>query len=95
MKIETETSIDQLPKQISTNIQQIEKRIETLKQISSELHPEKIYDSFLKVDEFRRELFQMDLLSQNLMESYRVYSIIAAQALSAQLQEEEASSEEP
>lgn len=95
MKMETETSIDQLPKQISTNIQQIEKRIETLKKISNELHPEKIYDSFLKVDEFRRELFQMDLLSQNLMESYRVYSIIAAQALSAQLQEEETSSEEP
>jgi len=94
MKIETETSMDQLPKQISSTILEITKRMEDLKEKVAELHPEKIYDSFVKTDDFRRGLYEVDLLSQNLMESYRLYALVAAQALSIQSEEEETDNEE-
>ena len=81
MKLETQTSIEQLPKQISTLIAEIAKRTESLQSNVGLFHPEKIYDSFVKVDEFRRELYEIDLLSQNLMDAYRLYSAFAAQAL--------------
>ncbi len=81
MKIENQTSISQLPKEISKAIQEISKRAKTLDSKLNDVHPEKIYDSYTKVDEFRRELYEIDLLSQNLMEAYRLYATYAYQAL--------------
>ena len=81
MKIENQTSISQLPKEISKAIQEISKRAKALDSKLNDVHPEKIYDSYTKVDEFRRELYEIDLLSQNLMEAYRLYAAYAYQAL--------------
>ena len=81
MKIENQTSISQLPKEISKNIQEISKRSKALESKLTDVHPEKIYDSYVKVDAFRRELYEIDLLSQNLMDAYRLYAAYAYQAM--------------
>lgn len=84
MRIERNTSITQLPKDISQTIQEISKRAKTLDGKLNEVHPEKIYDSYQKVDDFRRELYEIDLLSQNLMDAYRAYAALAYQAMMSQ-----------
>ncbi len=53
------------------------------------MHPEKIYDSFIKVDNFRRELYEIDLMSQNLMSIYQVYASYAHQAMTTSALEED------
>tara|TARA_A200000159_G_scaffold164767_1_gene196107 strand:+ start:3636 stop:3959 length:324 start_codon:yes stop_codon:yes gene_type:complete len=92
MKIENQTSISQLPKEISKNIQEISKRSKNLESKLTDVHPEKIYDSYVKMDAFRRELYEIDLLSQNLMDAYRLYAAYAYQAMATmepQLEEPE------
>jgi len=84
MRIENQTSVAQLPKDISKSIKEITDRVQNLETKVAEVHPEKIYDSFQKVDEFRRELYEIDLLSQNLMDAYRVYAAYAYQAMMPQ-----------
>ena len=81
MKIENQTSISQLPKDISKTIQEISKRSKNLDSKMNDVHPEKIYDSYVKMDAFRRELYEIDLLSQNLMDAYRLYAAYAYQAM--------------
>ena len=81
MKLENQTSAGQLPKEISKNIQEISERIKSLELMVAQVHPEKIYDSYSKVDDLRREMFEIDLLSQNLMEAYRLYAAYAFQAM--------------
>ena len=81
MKLENQTSAGQLPKEISKNIQEISERIKGLEFMVAQVHPEKIYDSYSKVDDLRREMFEIDLLSQNLMEAYRLYAAYAFQAM--------------
>ena len=95
MKIENQTSISQLPKEISKTIQEISKRSKSLDSKLNDVHPEKIYDSYVKVDAFRRELYEIDLLSQNLMDAYRIYAAYAYQAMATmepQLEDPEESS---
>jgi len=95
MKIENQTSISQLPKEISKTIQEISKRSKNLDSKLNDVHPEKIYDSYVKVDAFRRELYEIDLLSQNLMDAYRIYAAYAYQAMATmepQLEDPEESS---
>ena len=84
MKIENQTSISQLPKEISKGIQEISKRAKNLDSKLNDVHPEKIYDSYNKVDEFRRELYEIDLLSQNVMQAYKLYAHLASQAMNHQ-----------
>ena len=84
MKIENQTSISQLPKEISKSIQEISIRAKQLESKLNNVHPEKIYESFNKVDEFRRELYEIDLLSQNVMQAYKYYAHLASQALNHQ-----------
>ena len=84
MKIENQTSISQLPKEISKSIQEISIRAKQLESKLNNVHPEKIYESFNKVDEFRRELYEIDLLSQNVMQAYKYYAHLASQALNYQ-----------
>ena len=84
MKIEQQTSIQQLPKQISKTIQDIASRSKQLDSKLNDVHPEKIYDSYNKVDEFRRELYEIDLLSQNVMQAYKLYAHLASQAMNHQ-----------
>lgn len=50
----------------------------------NDVHPEKIYESYNKVDDFRRELYEIDLLSQNLMQAYKYYAHLAGQAMNHQ-----------
>jgi hypothetical protein len=57
VKIENQTSISQLPKEISKSIQEISTRVRKLDGKLNDVHPEKIYESYNKVDEFRRELY--------------------------------------
>lgn len=47
----------------------------------NDVHPEKIYESYNKVDEFRRELYEIDLLSQNVMQAYKFYAHLASQVM--------------
>lgn len=94
MKIENQTSISQLPNEISKVIQEISKRSKSLDSKLNDVHPEKIYDSYVKMDGFRRELYEIDLLSQNLMDAYRVYSAYAFQAMAAQAEYAEPPSED-
>lgn len=47
----------------------------------NDVHPEKIYESYNKVDEFRRELYEIDLLSQNVMQAYKYYAHLASQVM--------------
>ena len=91
MKIEKQTSITQLPKEISKTIQEISQRAKSLDSKLHDVHPEKIYDSYVRMDTFRRELYEIDLLSQNLMDAYRLYAAYAYQAMAAM----EPQSEEP
>lgn len=84
MKIQNQTSISQLPKEISKSIQEISIRAKKLESKLSDVHPEKIYESFNKVDDFRRELYEIDLLSQNVMQAYKYYAHLASQALNHQ-----------
>lgn len=84
MKIENQTSISQLPIEISKLVQEVSKRSKNLDSKLNDVHPEKIYDSYVKMDAFRRELYEIDLLSQNLMDAYRVYSAYAYQAMAIQ-----------
>ena len=81
MKIENQTSISQLPKDISKTIQEISQRSKKLESKLGNVHPEMIYDSYVKMDAFRRELYEIDLLSQNLMDAYRLYAAYAYQAM--------------
>lgn len=94
MKIESQTSIAQLPVEISKTIQEISKRSKSLDSKLNDVHPEKIYDSYIKMDSFRRELYEIDLLSQNLMDAYRIYSTYAYQAMAVQAQHYEPPSDE-
>jgi len=92
MKIENQTSISQLPKEISKTIQEISARSKILDSKLNDIHPEKIYDSYVRMDGFRRELYEIDLLSQNLMDAYRLYASYAYQAMATvepQLEEPE------
>jgi len=91
VKIEKQTSITQLPKEISKTIQEISQRAKSLDGKLHDVHPEKIYDSYVRMDTFRRELYEIDLLSQNLMDAYRLYAAYAYQAMAAM----EHQSEEP
>ena len=84
MKIENQTSVSQIPIEISKVIQEISERSRDLDNKLNDVHPEKIYDSYVKMDSFRRELYEIDLLSQNLMDAYRVYSTYAYQAMGLQ-----------
>lgn len=84
MKIENQTSISQLPKEISKSIQEISIRAKQLESKLNNVHPEKIYESFNKVDEFRRELYEIDLLSQNVMQAYKYYAHLASQVMNHQ-----------
>lgn len=93
MKIESQTSISQLPVEISKLIQEVSKRSKSLDSKLNDVHPEKIYDSYVKMDAFRRELYEIDLLSQNLMDAYRLYAAYAFQAVAQQ--PEEHTHEEP
>ena len=94
MKIESQTSISQLPTDISKTIQEISKRAKSLDSKLNDVHPEKIYDSYVKMDAFRRELYEIDLLSQNLMDAYRVYSAYAYQAMALQAEHYDSPSDE-
>lgn len=84
MKIENQTSISQLPKEISKSIQEISSRARQLEGKLNDVHPEKIYESYNKVDDFRRELYEIDLLSQNVMQAYKYYAHLASQAMNHQ-----------
>lgn len=84
MKIQNQTSISQLPKEISKSIQEISTRAKQLESKLNNVHPEKIYESFNKVDEFRRELYEIDLLSQNVMQAYKYYAHLASQVMNHQ-----------
>lgn len=84
MKIENQTSISQLPKEISKSIQEISTRAKQLESKLNNVHPEKIYESYNKVDEFRRELYEIDLLSQNVMQAYKYYAHLASQVMNHQ-----------
>lgn len=81
MKIQNETSISQLPKEISKGIQEISARSRRLDSMLNDVHPEKIYDSYKKIDDFRRELYEIDLLSQNVMQAYKFYAHLASQVM--------------
>ena len=84
MKIENQTSISQLPKEISKSIQEISTRAKQLESKLNNVHPEKIYESYNKVDDFRRELYEIDLLSQNVMQAYKYYAHLASQVMNHQ-----------
>jgi len=84
VKIENQTSISQLPKEISKSIQEISTRAKQLESKLNNVHPEKIYESYNKVDEFRRELYEIDLLSQNVMQAYKYYAHLASQVMNHQ-----------
>jgi hypothetical protein len=84
MKIQNQTSISQLPKEISKGIQEISARAKRLEGKLNDTHPEKIYESYNKMDDFRRELYEIDLLSQNIMQAYKYYAHLASQALNHQ-----------
>ena len=84
MKIENQTSISQLPKEISKSIQEISTRAKQLENKLNDVHPEKIYESYNKVDDFRRELYEIDLLSQNVMQAYKYYAHLASQVMNHQ-----------
>lgn len=84
MKIENQTSISQLPKEISKSIQEISIRAKKLDAKLNDVHPEKIYESYNKIDEFRRELYEIDLLSQNVMQAYKYYAHLASQVMNHQ-----------
>ena len=84
MKIENQTSISQLPKEISKSIQEISIRAKKLDSRLNDVHPEKIYESYNKIDEFRRELYEIDLLSQNIMQAYKYYAHLASQTMNHQ-----------
>ena len=84
MKIQNQTSISQLPKEISKGIQEISARAKRLESKLNDTHPEKIYESYNKMDDFRRELCEIDLLSQNVMQAYKYYAHLASQALNRQ-----------
>jgi len=84
VKIQNQTSISQLPKEISKSIQEISTRAKQLESKLNNVHPEKIYESFNKVDEFRRELYEIDLLSQNVMQAYKYYAHLASQVMNHQ-----------
>jgi hypothetical protein len=84
VKIENQTSISQLPKEISKSIQEISTRVRKLDGKLNDVHPEKIYESYNKVDEFRRELYEIDLLSQNVMQAYKYYAHLASQTMNHQ-----------
>lgn len=81
MKIEKQISISEICSEISKGISDISEKVSELPERVAELHPEKIYDSFTKVDSFRRELYEIDLMSQNLMSIYQVYASYAHQAM--------------
>ena len=87
MKIENQTSISQLPKEISKSIQEISIRAKKLDSRLNDVHPEKIYESYNKIDEFRRELYEIDLLSQNIMQAYKYYAHLASQTMNHQAYE--------
>jgi len=87
MKLESHTSISQLPKEISKSIQEISERIKGLETKVAQVHPEKIYDSYTKVDDLRREMYEIDLLSQNLMTAYRLYATYAFQVMTVPIEE--------
>jgi len=84
VKIENQTSISQLPKEISKSIQEISARVRKLDSKLNDVHPEKIYESYNKVDDFRRELYEIDLLSQNVMQAYKYYAHLASQVMNHQ-----------
>ena len=94
MKIENQTSVSQLPVEISKLIQEVSERSKNLNNKLSDVHAEKIYDSYTKMDGFRRELYEIDLLSQNLMDAYRVYSAFAYQVMALQTEHSELLSED-
>ena len=76
-----ELTIESLPKEISKTIDEIFEKTRQLEASVASLHPEKIFESFIKTDEFRRKLYEIDVLSQDLMDAYRLYAVHAAQAM--------------
>ena len=81
MKIEQQFTMEQIPVEIEKCIEQLSSRTAGLTTVLESLHPEKIYSSYSSVDSFRRELYELDVLSQNLMDVLRLYSAYAYQAM--------------
>ena len=73
MKIEKSVSIETLPDEILRAIAVIRTRLAEAETGFQEVHHEKIYNSYNKIEQFRRELYEIDLLSQELMDTYRLY----------------------
>lgn len=84
MKIEKEVSIESLPQEISKTISDVKARLAEAESKFQEVHQEKIYDSYNKVENFRRTLYEIDLLSQNLMEAYKLYAAYASHLMNLQ-----------
>ena len=82
-------TIDKIPKEIFRTIEEVSVKVRDLSSKVEEFDAEKIYDSYIKVDEFRQQLYQIDLLSQGLMDAYRLYAAYAAQAMVQQGQAQE------
>ena len=82
MKIESQTSIKMKhQRKFQKLFKKFRKRSKKQDSKLDNVHPEKIYDSYVKMDAFRRELYEIDLLSQNLMDAYRLYAAYAYQAM--------------
>lgn len=81
-----------IPIEISSIIQKVSSKVQSLSEQASGFDPEKIYDSYVKVDEFRRELYELDILSQSLMDAYKFYAAFAVQEMN---QEDVAPNGEP
>jgi hypothetical protein len=73
---------ERIPLEIARIIEKVSSKVKSLSEQASNFDPEKIYDSYVKVDEFRRDLYEIDVLSQNLMDAYKLYAVYAAQAMS-------------
>ena len=91
MKIEKEVSIQSLPQEIAKTISDVKDRLTEAESNFQEVHQEKIYESYNKVESFRRSLYEIDLLSQNLMEAYKVYAAYASHFMSLDEEESEES----
>ena len=74
-------TVESLPREISKTIEEISEKTKHLDSCIGELHPEKIFESFAKTDEFRRKLYEIDVLAQDLMDAYRLYVSYAAQVM--------------
>ena len=74
-------TVESLPREIYKTIEEISEKTKHLESCVGELHPEKIFESFVKTDEFRRKLYEIDVLAQDLMDAYRLYATYATQVM--------------